>query len=142
MGIWWLKWNWSLEEGKIGGGSKDFDIVCSSLCPCTIGMRQHAILSYIKRKKSRCKMQETHNTLHSVHIIIRMCNLRASYFSKAKSYPFPKSHSFLCSVYEEYVIEIICIPEGGRGTLKYKKSCNLQMIIVLISDGLTDLDFS
>ena len=68
--------------------------------------------------------------------------MRASYFSKAKSYPFPKSHSFLCSVYEEYVIEIICIPEGGRGTLKYKKSCNLQMIIVLISDGLTDLDFS
>lgn len=51
-------------------------------------------------------MQETHSNLHSVQIIIRMCNLRASYSMKTNSYSFTKIHSFLCLVYKEYVIEI------------------------------------
>lgn len=57
-------------------------------------------------------MLETHNGIHGVQIIIRMCNLRASYFAKTNSYPFPKSHSFLYSVYKEYVIEIIVYSWG------------------------------
>ena len=116
-----LKWSWSLEQNGENWRRLWGFWHCSSLGPCTTVMRQHAILSYLRRKKSHCKMLETHNTLHSVQIIIRMCNLRVSYFAKTNSYPFPKYHSFLCSVYKEYVIEITVYSWGWERNLKVSK---------------------
>ena len=36
--------------GETEGGCDDFDIVHSTLCPSTRGMRYHSILSYVSRR--------------------------------------------------------------------------------------------